>query len=240
MTETNFIRANDKYAEKADKKLQKLGLSTNIETFINQYNNKIISPRNPSVLEIVEALTKGYSNIATRDSRIFVKSQTETIIAQAQFLLKHYELLAVLKRIATDMREEDFEDNTKLIITSSRPGVIFLEPDVEDIEVSDVNTEETSENYYSESGLPSIEEASGQENSDTQDTSFRLDKLVAYDGAENFTGRKTAVADNPFLHAFIHDYNVQDDTAFFYLHDLADLKLEGVDYLGEFVETAKP
>lgn len=210
MSDNLYIKANEDYVQKAEREMAKSKLPTDVDTFINLFNSGLINSKNDSIKEIVESLTKGYSNIASQKNRIYVKSREEVILEQSGFLINEFSLAAIMKRIATNMKDEEYPENTKLILSSDHPGNIYLEPDVDDMTDSE--------------GSPEL---------------YKLKELNLYDGAERFTGSKTAVASNLFFKHLLHDYNVADKTVYMNLVDLLNLSLSPVNQLSTFINQAK-
>lgn len=257
--DNNYIKANNDFADKATKKLQKQHLPVDLDTFINLFNQGLINTRNPSIKEIVDLLTSGYMNVASQSNRIYVKSKTETIIEQSSFLLKQYRFVAILKRIANEMLSEDYPANTKLILKHDNPGFLFLEPSVDDLSDNsdpedNQNTDENHDGFMPP--LPSLHDDSDNEGNESEnvesvdsndesesvandDKSYHAKDLELYTGAERFTASKSAIASNLFLKPIVHDYNVKEKTAYMNLGDIVNLSTEPVSHLEAFIDDTR-
>lgn len=249
----NYIKANNDFADKAAKKLQKQHLPVDLDTFINLFNQGLINTRNPSIKEIVDLITSGYMNVASQSNRIYVKSKTETIIEQSSFLLKQYRFVAILKRIANEMLSEDYPANTKLILKHDNPGFLFLEPSVDDLsDNSDPDDNQNTDENHDGSipPLPSLHDDEDNESENVEsndesesvandDKSYHEKNLELYTGAERFTASKSAIASNLFLKPIVHDYNVNEKTAYMNLGDIVNLSTEPVSHLEAFIDDTR-
>lgn len=255
--DNNYIKANNDFADKATKKLQKQHLPVDLDTFINLFNQGLINTRNPSIKEIVDLLTSGYMNVASQSNRIYVKSKTETIIEQSSFLLKQYRFVAILKRIANEMLSEDYPANTKLILKHDNPGFLFLEPSVDDLSDNsdpedNQNTDENHDGFMpplpslhddnednESENVESVESNDESESVANDDKSYHAKDLELYTGAERFTASKSAIASNLFLKPIVHDYNVKEKTAYMNLGDIVNLSTEPVSHLETFIDDTR-
>ena len=212
MAQAYYIEANADAIKQAQAKLKKEHLPGDIDTFINLVNNKIINPNNEDIKEIIRLMTEGYANIASRSSRIYVKSKAETLVEQSLLFLEHYKLATIFKRIAQELLDSEYPQDTKLILSFEHPGSIYLEPTVEGISDEDL-IPDTDEN-----GL------------------FKFKDLIAYDGAEKFTGSKNAVPSNLFLMRYLKDYRVNDGTSYIIAGDIAKLSVDPIAKLETFID----
>lgn len=211
MAQTDYIEADPHSIRKAKTKLEGEHLPGDIDTFINLVNNRVINPNNDDIKEIIRLMTKGYSNIASRNNKIYVKSKDETLVEQSLLFLNHYKLATTFKRISQEVLDAGYPADTKLILSYDHPGSIYLEPTALGISDDDLMPE------ADENGL------------------YKFDDLTVYDGAEKFTNSKKAVPSNLFLRSYLKDYS-DDKTSYILAGEAAELPTNSIAELQKFID----
>lgn len=95
--------------------------------FIALYNQGVINVSNTSIDSIAKIIAASYSNVILQNKKFYVSSAQETYVQKALFVLESWQLVLTLKRIASDIVDDDLPVNTKLVFFDDKPGQVYLE-----------------------------------------------------------------------------------------------------------------
>lgn len=134
-----YIPVNEDSEDKINGLLKKQRLFGSVDQFIHLYNEGIINVNKNEIKEIAKEIEASYQNIILQRNKLYVKSAEETYVERAMLFLSAWTTVAALKRIATEMVEENSDFSTKLIFQEGQPGYVYLEPEgLNDWEVAEV------------------------------------------------------------------------------------------------------
>lgn len=94
----------------------------NVEQFINSYNQGLLSKGNDKVKEVGEAIRDTYRNVEYSQRYITVLSEEETALSGIEELIGYWKFIAALKSLATQMVEEGYDYEDRIIFTEENRG----------------------------------------------------------------------------------------------------------------------
>lgn len=102
-----------------------------IDIFIKHYNRNLLNTNNKDVADIADLIVQTYENIklikAGSNSKLVITRKEEIAIANIQEFISYWGPLASLKRIALELLSDGYEETTKLIFKTSKPGLLHIE-----------------------------------------------------------------------------------------------------------------
>lgn len=138
MRVVKLIPVDDKSVEKVEALMNENVMFNNVEQFITLFNMKVLDQRNPIISDVAQELIKAFRNLTLLNGRFVVETPTETAIKTSIKLLKDWEVLIKLKRVATLLLDENYPLDTKIVFTSQsqgKPFVTVVDPDTNEIKL---------------------------------------------------------------------------------------------------------
>lgn len=122
----NYIPVDREKAEKFEEKLAKNLLYRSTDNFITIYNNNLINKNNDEIDSIAKEITETYKNISLLNRKFIVKSNEEVIAEEFEVLFPHISFVATLKRIAQDIINDNYPEDTLMVFTEKDANVVQI------------------------------------------------------------------------------------------------------------------
>lgn len=122
----NYIPVDREKAEKFEEKLAKNLLYRSTDNFITIYNNNLINKNNDEIDSIAKEITETYKNISLLNRKFIVKSNEEVIAEEFEVLFPHIAFVATLKRIAQDIINDNYPEDTLMVFTEKDANVVQI------------------------------------------------------------------------------------------------------------------
>lgn len=127
-----FIPVNQEAQDRVNTLLAKQKIFQDVDQFILFYNQGVINVNNDSIKDLAEEIDKSYLNIFLQNRKFYIQSKTEVELKKIDFLLSGWDLVAVLKRIARNLEEDDYLPDTKIIFIEEKRDQVFLEGETDE------------------------------------------------------------------------------------------------------------
>lgn len=129
-----FIPYNQEVAQKFEEEMSKNLLYRSTDNFIAIYNNQLINRNNDEIDKIAKTIVEVYKNVSLVNRQFIVKSKEEVIAEEFEVLFPHISFIATLKRIAQDILNDNYPEDTKMVFTESDKNVVLIfDPSVEEL-----------------------------------------------------------------------------------------------------------
>lgn len=126
----NYIPVDKEKAEKFEEKMAKNLLYRSTDNFMAIYNNNLINKNNDEIDSIAKEITETYKNISLLNRKFIVKSNEEVIAEEFEVLFPHISFVATLKRIAQDIINDNYPEDTLMVFTEKDANVVQIyDPD---------------------------------------------------------------------------------------------------------------
>lgn len=112
-----YVPYNEEEASAFESRLERNMLYRSTDNFMALYNNNLINRANPEIDEVAKQITDVYKNIYISNRKFIVKSKEEVISEEFEVLFPHISFLATLKRIASDILKDDYNENTLMVFS---------------------------------------------------------------------------------------------------------------------------
>lgn len=122
----NYIPVNKEKAEKFEEKMSKNLLYRSTDNFMTIYNNNLINKNNDEIDSIAKEITETYKNISLLNRKFIVKSNEEVISEEFEVLFPHIAFVATLKRIAQDIINDNYPEDTLIVFTEKDANVVQI------------------------------------------------------------------------------------------------------------------
>ena len=114
-----LIPINQDKAIKFEEKLRNIPYLSNPEQFIFLINKGLLNIKANEILKLLEEIQSTYINIRLINNKLILRSEQEVATERCQYLFKQLNVVSALKRFANNLKNEDFEDNTKIVFEKS-------------------------------------------------------------------------------------------------------------------------
>lgn len=132
----NYIPVDKEKAEKFEEKMAKNLLYRSTDNFMTIYNNNLINKNNDEIDSIAKEITETYKNISLLNRKFIIKSNEEVIAEEFEVLFPHIAFVATLKRIAQDIINDNYPEDTLMVFTEKDANVVQIyDPDSMDEEL---------------------------------------------------------------------------------------------------------
>lgn len=121
-----FIPYNQEVAQKFEEEMSKNLLYRSTDNFIAIYNNQLINRNNDEIDKIAKTIVEVYKNVSLVNRQFIVKSKEEVIAEEFEVLFPHISFIATLKRIAQDILNDNYPEDTKMVFTESDKNVVLV------------------------------------------------------------------------------------------------------------------
>lgn len=129
-----FIPYNQEVAQKFEEEMSKNLLYRSTDNFIAIYNNQLINRNNDEIDKIAKTIAEVYKNVSLVNRQFIVKSKEEVIAEEFEVLFPHISFIATLKRIAQDILNDNYPEDTKMVFTESDKNIVLVfDPSVEEL-----------------------------------------------------------------------------------------------------------
>ena len=122
----DFIPINEELAQEFEDRLSKNLLYRSTDNFIAIYNNKLINRSNDEIDKVAKEVVEIYKNISLVNRQFIVKSKEEVIADEFEVLFPHIAFIATLKRIAGDILNENYPEDTKLVFNEENKNTVLV------------------------------------------------------------------------------------------------------------------
>ena len=122
----DFIPINEELAQEFEDRLSKNLLYRSTDNFIAIYNNKLINRSNDEIDKVAKEVVETYKNISLVNRQFIVKSKEEVIADEFEVLFPHIAFIATLKRIAGDILNENYPEDTKLVFNEENKNTVLV------------------------------------------------------------------------------------------------------------------
>lgn len=130
----NHIPINKEKAEQFEERLGRHLLYRSTDNFMTIYNNNLINKSNDEIEKVAREITDTYKNISLVNRKFIVKSKEEVIAEEFEVLFPHIAFIANLKRIATDILNDNYPEDTLIVFTEKDQNLVQLfDPTSEEI-----------------------------------------------------------------------------------------------------------
>lgn len=129
----NYIPVDRERAKQFEEKMGRNLLYRSTDNFMTIYNNNLINKSNDEIDTIAREITETYKNISLLNRKFIIKSNEEVISEEFEVLFPHIAFVATLKRIAQDIIDDNYPEDTLMV---------FTEQDVNVVQVYDPTSEE--------------------------------------------------------------------------------------------------
>lgn len=136
-----LIPVSEQAVQKLESYMQKNIMFNNVEQFIVMYNMGVLDPRNPTINRAVDEILSTFRNLIKLNGRLVVETPVESAIKNTISLMKDWEVVIKLKRLATLLVGENYPLDTKIVFTTQQNGKPMITK-------LDENGEEHLENYW--------------------------------------------------------------------------------------------
>lgn len=121
-----FIPANHEAAARFEEKLAGNILFQNTDNFMAIYNNNLVNKSNEEVDAIAKEIVEVYKNVVLSSRQFLVKTREEVVADEFEVLFPHIAFVATLKRIARDIINENYPEDTKFVFTESDANLVQI------------------------------------------------------------------------------------------------------------------
>lgn len=122
----NYIPVDKERAEQFEERMQRHLLYRSTDNFMTIYNNNLINKSNDEIDKVAKEITETYKNISLVNRKFIVKSNEEVIAEEFEVLFPHIAFIANLKRIAKDILNDNYPEDTLMVFTESEQNVVQL------------------------------------------------------------------------------------------------------------------
>ena len=122
----NYIPVDKEKAEKFEEKMAKNLLYRSTDNFMTIYNNNLINKNNDEIDSIAKEITETYKNISLLNRKFIIKSNEEVISEEFEVLFPHIAFVATLKRIAQDIINDNYPEDTLIVFTEKDANVVQI------------------------------------------------------------------------------------------------------------------
>lgn len=130
--ENIYIPVNQEAKNRVEHLINKQKIFGSIDQFILLFNEGFINVKKNEIKEIANEISNSYLNVVLQRDKLYVKSAQETYIDKALLVLNSWKIISALKRIATDLANDESSEETKMIFVENQPGYVFLEDDIDE------------------------------------------------------------------------------------------------------------
>lgn len=124
-----LIEINEEKTRILNEELQKVGLFSSAEQFIEFYNSGMITTSMPVIKNLADLVQDTYRNVKSYSKKFVVLTEEEVAFDTTIELLKAWKLVSALKRVALQMLDESFPADTKMVFLKSHAGVLHYVTD---------------------------------------------------------------------------------------------------------------
>lgn len=98
-----------------------------VDQFVSVYNNDMLNKSNPSIQEVAERIANTYRNIELKNRKFVIYTAAEVNISVLDAFVASIKPVLAIRRIANEMIEAGYPEDTKLIFVDNKPGIIHTE-----------------------------------------------------------------------------------------------------------------
>lgn len=122
----NYIPFDRERAEQFEERMQRHLLYRSTDNFMTIYNNNLINKSNQEIDKVAKEITETYKNISLINRKFIVKSNEEVISEEFEVLFPHVAFVATLKRIAQDILNDNYPEDTLIVFTEKEQNVVQI------------------------------------------------------------------------------------------------------------------
>jgi len=122
----DFLPFDKTTAENFEEKMSKNMLYRSTDNFIAIYNNQLINRSNEEIDKVAKTIVEVYKNVSLINRQFIVKSKEEVIAEEFEVLFPHISFIATLKRIAQDILNDNYPEDTKMVFTETDKNVVLV------------------------------------------------------------------------------------------------------------------
>lgn len=127
MQTIKLIPVNNTAEQELTNILSRNRMFSTVDQFISMYNNDILSANNPTVKELVKLVENTYKNVSLSGRKIVIESPTEVAVENIIKLMSDWRIIVKLKRIATNLYDEEYDLNTRIVFNEEKTGIPLIE-----------------------------------------------------------------------------------------------------------------
>ena len=121
-----YIPRDKQRAEEFEQRLSKNIMFRSVDQFISVYNSRIINVNNDEIDKVAKEIVDVYKNIELSNKKFIVKSAEEVTADEFEVIFPHISFIATLKRIAKDVLQDGYPEDTLMVFTESKSNVVHL------------------------------------------------------------------------------------------------------------------
>lgn len=122
----DFLPVNAEQARQFEERMFKNMLYRSTDNFIAIYNNNLINKSNEEIDKVAKAVVEIYKNVSLVNRQFIVKTPEEVISEEFGVLFPHIAFVATLKRIAQDVLNSNYPEDTKLVFLESQKNTVMV------------------------------------------------------------------------------------------------------------------
>lgn len=127
MLVTDLIPITENHRLEAEEAVAKNKMFGSIDQFIAMYNGEILNVRTPIVSEMAIKLADSFKNLSIVNNKLVIETKSEVAARNSIVLLKNWEVVSKLKRLATTLIDESYDPDTKIVFSKTAPGRPLIE-----------------------------------------------------------------------------------------------------------------
>ena len=121
-----YIPRDKQRAEEFEQRLSENIMFRSVDQFISVYNSRIINVNNDEIDKVAKEIVDVYKNIELSNKKFIVKSAEEVTADEFEVIFPHISFIATLKRIAKDVLQDGYPEDTLMVFTESKSNVVHL------------------------------------------------------------------------------------------------------------------
>lgn len=122
----DFMPINEEVAAQFEEKMSRNMLYRSTDNFIAIYNNQLINRNNDEIDKVAKSIVEVYKNVSLVSRQFIVKSKEEVISEEFEVLFPHISFVATLKRIAKDILNENYPEDTLMVFTEEDKNLVQI------------------------------------------------------------------------------------------------------------------
>lgn len=121
-----FMPIDEEISREFEERMAKNILFRSTDNFIAIYNNNLVNKSNDEIDAIAREIVEIYKNVTLSSRQFIVKTKEEVIAEEFEVLFPHIYFIATLKRIAQNIINENYPEDTKFVFTESDANLVQL------------------------------------------------------------------------------------------------------------------
>lgn len=121
-----FIPVNEEVAMEFEERMSKNILFRSTDNFIAIYNNNLVNKSNDEIDSMAKEIVEVYKNVALSSRQFIVKTKEEVVAEEFEVLFPHIHFIATLKRIAQNIINENYPEDTRFVFTESDANLVQI------------------------------------------------------------------------------------------------------------------